>query len=197
MKTPFRLGLTGSIGMGKTTTARLFADEGIPVWEADSAVHLLYAQGGAAVAPIAALLPEAVRNGSVSREIIRGHIASDPTLLPRIEAVVHPLVAADRDHFIANATADLVVLDIPLLFEAGTEVSLDATLLVTAPAALQRLRVLARPGMTEAHLAVILARQMHDSEKRRRATHIVETLDLASSTAYVKALIRHIRAENA
>lgn len=197
MKRPFLLGLTGSIGMGKSTTAGLFRAEGVPVWDADNAVHRLYAPGGGAVPPMAALLPEAVRDGGVSRETIREHLARDPSLLPRIEALVHPLVAQDREAFIATATTDIVVLDIPLLFEKGTEGSLDATLLVTAPASLQRARVLARPGMTEAHFATLLARQMPDAEKRRRATHIVETLDLTSVTAYVRALLSHIRAENA
>ena len=194
---PYRLGLTGSIGMGKTTTAALFAAEGVPVWSADAAVHKLYAPGGLAVAPIAAAFPEMILKGRVSRETIREHLARDPSLLPRIESIVHPLVAADRAAFVAVQTAPIIVLDIPLLFENGTEADLDATLLVTAPPALQRARVLARPGMTAAHFATILARQMPDAEKRRRATHIVETLDLPSVTAYVRALIRHIRAENA
>ena len=194
---PYRLGLTGSIGMGKTTTAALFAAEGVPVWSADAAVHKLYAPGGLAVAPIAAAFPEMILKGRVSRETIREHLARDPSLLPRIESIVHPLVAADRAAFVAVQTAPIIVLDIPLLFENGTEADLDATLLVTAPPALQRARVLARPGMTAAHFATILARQMPDAEKRRRAAHIVETLDLPSVTAYVRALIRHIRAENA
>jgi dephospho-CoA kinase len=195
--TPFCLGLTGSIGMGKSTTAALFAAEGVPVWDADAAVHRLYAPGGAAVAPLAALFPDALQNGSISRDALKSLIAADPGVLPKLESVVHPLVAADRDAFIAATSSDLVVLDIPLLFENGTQTQLDATLLVTAPAGLQRARVLARPGMTAALFATILARQMPDAEKRKRATHIVETLDLPSTTAYVRALIRHIRAENA
>ena len=194
---PFKLGLTGSIGMGKSTTSGLFAAELIPVWDADAAVHRLYATGGPAVAQIAALSPAAVRDGSVSRETLREHVARDPTILPRLESIIHPLIAADRALFLAAQTAPIVVLDIPLLFENGTEAALDATLLVTAPPALQRARVLARPGMTEALFATILARQMPDAEKRRRASHIVETLDLASTTAYVKALVSFIRAANA
>lgn len=197
MKRSFKLGLTGSIGMGKSTTAALFVAEGVPLWDADAAVHRLYASGGAAVAPMATLLPAAMRDGAVSRELIRDHLAADPSLLPRIEALVHPLVAADRDRFLAQASGDLVVLDIPLLFENGTEATLDATLLVTAPASLQRARVMARPGMTEAHFQRILSRQMPDAEKRKRATHIVETLDLASTKAYIQALVRHIRDVNA
>jgi dephospho-CoA kinase len=189
----FRLGLTGSIGMGKSTTAALFAAEGVPVWDADAAVHRLYAPGGAAVAPLSALFPAALQGQAISRDTLKSLLAADPTILPRLEAVVHPLVAADRTTFLAETRADLVVFDIPLLFENGTEADLDATLLVTAPPALQRARVLARPGMTEAHFATILARQMPDAQKRKRATHIVETLDLPSTTAYVKALIAYIR----
>jgi dephospho-CoA kinase len=190
----FRLGLTGSIGMGKSTTAALFAAEGLPVWDADAAVHRLYAPGGAATAPLAALCPDARVNNAIDRAALKAWMAADPTALPQIEAIVHPLVAADRDAFLSDAKADIIVLDIPLLFEKGTETTLDATLLVTAPPVLQRQRVLARPGMTEAQFHMILARQMPDAEKRARATHILETLSLDSARAYVRALIAHIRA---
>lgn len=193
----FRLGLTGSIGMGKTATAALFADEGIPVWDADAAVHRLYATGGAAVVGIAALHPAATVSGVVDRAVLKSWIASDPNALARIEAVVHPLVAADRNAFLAKAAGDLVVLDIPLLFEKGTDATLEATLLVTAPAILQRQRVLSRPGMTEAQFDLILSRQMPDAEKRARATHILETLSEASAQAYVRALIAFIRTTHA
>jgi len=191
--TPFRLGLTGSIGMGKSTTAVMFAEAGVAVWDADAAVHRLYAKGGAAVAPMAALHPAAVIEGAVDRMALKGWIAKDPSALQQIETVVHPLVAADRAAFLARAKGDIVVLDIPLLFEKGTEQDLDATLLVTAPAVLQRARVLARPGMTEAQFSAILARQMPDAEKRGRATHIIETLSLDSARAAVLALISYIR----
>ena len=197
MKPAFKLGLTGSIGMGKSTTAALFAAEGIPVWDADAAVHRLYRAGGAAVLLIAAAFPNAVVDGTVSREVLKQDIAADPSILAKLESIVHPLVAADRAAFFTQTHSDLILLDIPLLFENGTEATLDATLLVTAPAVLQRARILARPGMTEAHFATILARQMPDAEKRRRATHVVETLDLNSTAAYVKALIAYIRGQNA
>ncbi len=190
---PFLLGLTGSIGMGKSTTAALFAAQGVPVWDADAATHRAYGKGGAAVAPIAALFPQAVREGSVSRETLREQIAADPAALARIEAVVHPIVAADRAAFIAAAATDLILLDIPLLFETGLDAQCDATLLVTAPAAMQRARVLARPGMTEAQFQTLLARQMPDAAKRAKASHILESLDLPSARAYVQALIAHIR----
>lgn len=191
--TAFRLGLTGSIGMGKSTTAAMFTDEGIPVWDADAAVHRLYARNGAAVAPIAALCPPAERDGAIDRAALKVWIAADPAALSRIEAVVHPLVAADRQAFLDGAQSDIVVLDIPLLFEKGYETEMDATLLVTAPPELQRARVLGRPGMTEAQFAAIHARQMPDREKRSRATHIIETLSLEAARAAVQALIAYIR----
>lgn len=191
--TVFRLGLTGSIGMGKSTTAGFFSAAGVPVWDADAAVHRLYASGGAAVAPIANLIPEAVTDGSVSRETLKAALSVEPSLLGKIEAIVHPLVAADRAEFLCQTVSDIAVFDIPLLFEKGSEADMDATLLVTAPAALQRSRVLSRPGMTEAQFALILSRQLPDSEKRARATHIIETLSLEAAEAAVKALIAYIR----
>lgn len=193
----FRLGLTGSIGMGKSTTAALFAAAGLPVWDADAAVHRLYAKDGLAVQPIQSICPQAIENNSVSRETLKAEIAKNSSLLAQIESIVHPLVAADRAQFLATTTADIAVLDIPLLFEKSSQHEFNATLLVTAPAALQSHRVLQRPGMTESHFQTILARQMPDAEKRRLADHIVETLDLASTQAYVTALIAHIRGQNA
>ncbi|MCE6961015.1 dephospho-CoA kinase [Cereibacter sphaeroides] len=190
---PFRLGLTGSIGMGKSTTAGFFAEAGVPVWDADAAVHRLYARGGALVAPVAALCPAAVADGAVDRAALRGWISGDPAALARLEAVVHPAVAEDRAAFIAAAASDIVVLDIPLLFETGHESEMDATLLVTAPPALQRARVLSRRTMTEAQFEAILARQLPDREKRARATHIIETLGLEAARAGVLALVAFIR----
>lgn len=193
MMRPFRLGLTGSIGMGKSTTATMLAEAGCAVWDADAAVHRLYAAGGAAVQPISALLPSAIEAGAVNRSALKAALAENLQLLHQLETIVHPLVAEDRSRFLAEATADIVVFDIPLLFEKGIEAEMDATLLVTAPPDLQRARVLARPGMTEAQLDLILSRQMPDREKRARATHIVETLSLDSTRAYVTALTAHIR----
>lgn len=191
--TAFRLGLTGSIGMGKSTTAAMFADEGLPVWDADAAVHRLYGPDGAAVPAIAALCPQAETASGIDRALLKDWITTNPRALQALESIVHPLVAADRDTFIAATRADIVVLDIPLLFEKGTEAQMDATLLCTAPPALQKARVMARGTMTEAQFQTILARQMPDAEKRARATHIVETLSLDSTRAYVRALIAHIR----
>lgn len=179
--------------MGKSTTAAFFTAAGVPVWDADAAVHRLYAAGGAAVAPIAALMPQAHIGSAIDRTALKAIIAESPSALGQLEQIVHPLVAADRADFLANACADIVVFDIPLLFERGTEADMDATLLVTAPPALQRARVLARTGMTEAQFQTILARQMPDVEKRQRATHIIETLSLVAASACVTALIAYIR----
>ncbi|MFB2595791.1 dephospho-CoA kinase [Paracoccus sp. p4-l81] len=197
--TTFRLGLTGSIGMGKSTTAAMFADAGVPVWDADAAVHRLYAPGGAAVAPLVAAFP-GLGPDAIDRDALRRLIDADPTALTRIEAIVHPLVAADRADFIARATrdgADLVVLDIPLLFETGAQDQMDAVAVVSAPADIQRARVLARPGMTPARLDMILSRQMPDAEKRARATHIIDTLTLDATRAQVHTLIAQLKARHA
>lgn len=196
MSRPFRLGLTGSIGMGKSTTAAMFAEAGVPVWDADAAVHRLYAAGGAGVAAIAALCPEAISGGAVNRTRLKDWIARDPSALRRIEAVVHPLVAADREAFLA-AAADrgepLVVLDIPLLYETGAQSGLDATLVVTVPPEVQRARVLARPGMTPEEFEMISDRQMPDAEKRARADHVIETLTLETTRRAVQDLIRELK----
>lgn len=191
----YRLGLTGSIGMGKSTTAGMFRDLGVPVWDADAAVHRLYAPGGAAVAPIAALCPEAVGSAGVDRAVLKDWIVREDGALARLESVVHPLVAQDRADFISNSTAPLVVLDIPLLFETGADV--DGVLVVSAPEDVQRTRVLARPGMTEAHLAQILARQMPDAEKRARADFVIETLDMDSTRRAVQDLVARLEAGDA
>lgn len=197
MTGPLRLGLTGSIGMGKSTTAGFFADAGVPVWDADAAVHRLYAPGAAGTEAIAALLPRAVGPKGVDREALRAGILADETLLPRIEAAIHPLVAADRAAFLADAAnAPLVVLDIPLLFETGAEGAVDRILVVTAPAEVQRARVLDRPGMTEEAFAKILARQTPDAEKRARADYIIDTSQgLEAARAAVHALVDELTRE--
>lgn len=190
---PFTLGLTGSIGMGKTTTAALFAARGVPVWDADAAVHRLYGPGGAAVGPIGDAFPAAIVDGAVSRPALKTIIAADPGALGRIESIVHPLVAADRAAFLAGATAPLVLLDIPLLFETGAEAWLDATAVVSAPVAAQRARVLARPGMTGADLDRILARQMPDAEKRGRADYVIDTTTPETAAAGVAHVLADIQ----
>jgi dephospho-CoA kinase len=170
------LGLTGSIGMGKTTTAALFREAGVPVYDADAAVHALYARGGAAVAPVEAAFPGVVVEGAIDRGRLSDRITADPAALPRLEAIVHPLLAAERTAFLASVEgADVVVLDIPLLFETHAEGLVQAVVVVSAPEAVQRARVLARPGMTEAKFEALLARQTPDAEKRRRADFVIET----------------------
>jgi dephospho-CoA kinase len=189
---PFVLGLTGSIGMGKSTTASMFAAEGIPVWDADATVHRLYAVGGAAANAIATVYPDAIQNGAVSRPALRDMIAKDPAVLDRVQSIVHPLVAADRTAFIAAQTAAIVLLDIPLLFETGTDALCDGVAVVSAPEALQRARVLARGDMTEADLDLILSRQMPDAEKRRRATWVITTEDMESTRQQVQQVLQDI-----
>lgn len=197
MSRPLVIALTGSIGMGKSTTAQMFAEHGIPVWDADAAVHRLYAPGGAAVAPVAARFPEALgADGGIDRAALRQIIARDPAALDALNAIVHPLVAADRAAFIERAAAeghDMVLVDIPLLFETGAEGLADVVVVVSAPPELQRARVLARPGMTEEHLNTILARQMPDPDKRARADHVVITDTLEHARAQVAAIVAALR----
>lgn len=185
----FRLGLTGSIGMGKSTTAAMFADRGHPVWDADDAVHRLYAQGGAGVAPVAALFPAALRDGAIDRGVLKVELARDADALSRLESVVHPLLAGDRDAFAAaHPDAPLLVFDIPLLFETGLDRQMDGTAVVSTAPETQRARVLARPGMTEDAFAMILSRQMPDADKRARARWIIPTDSLQSAVAAVDAI---------
>lgn len=198
MSRPFILGLTGSIGMGKSTAAGIFRDFGVPVWDADAAVHRLYDRGGAAVPAIAALCPEAIVAGRVDRAVLKNWIAHDPAALRQIEQAVHPLVAADRQDFLAAHAADaLVVLDIPLLFETGADGAMDAVLVMTAQPETQRRRVMARPGMTHAQFAHMLSKQMPDAEKRARADYIIETRSLDQTRAEVQALLRKLEGHHA
>lgn len=170
------LGLTGSIGMGKSTTARLFREAGAPVHDADAAVHGLYR--GAAVAPVEAAFPGVTRDGAIDRALLGPRVLGDEAAMKRLEAIVHPLVAAERDAFLARARASgarVCALDIPLLFETGAERLARAVAVVSAPFAVQKERVLARPGMTEATFAAILARQTPDAEKRERAHFVIDS----------------------
>lgn len=197
MTRPIKLGLTGSIGMGKSTTAAMFAEAGADVWDADAAVHRLYSAGGAAVLGIAAMYPDAIEADAVSRPALKSWIARDPAALPQIEALVHPLVAADRDKFYEQSAARIVVFDIPLLFENGTESTMDAVAVVSVPRNVQRDRVLARPGMTPAQLDLILARQMPDAEKRAKADFVIETLDMDSARKQIHHIVDILRAKHA
>lgn len=166
--------LTGSIGMGKSTVAGMFADAGIPVWDADAAVHRLYAPGQAGAVALAALVPDAVGPEGVDRAALTVAIRDDPALLKKIEAVIHPLVARDRDAFIAAEDAPLILCDIPLLFENGGAAKFSPIIVVSAPADVQKARVLDRPGMTADKFAFILGKQMPDAEKRARADFVIE-----------------------
>lgn len=187
-----KLGLTGSIGMGKSTTAAMFAEAGCDLWDADAAVHRLYAAGGAAVSPMQVAFPDAIRDGTVSREALKAIITEDPGALPRIEAIVHPLVAQDRAVFIAQSTADIVVLDIPLLFETGGQARVDATVVVSVPEDVQRARVLARGTMTEDQFEQIKAKQMPDAEKRARADYVIITDTVEHARAQVHSVIANV-----
>lgn len=172
------IGLTGSIGMGKSTTAAMFADEGVPVYDADAQVHILQGPGGAAVAPIEEAFPGVVKHGAVDRGELGARVLGDPVAIKRLESIVHPLLGASRAAFFEHAQAsgaDMVVLDIPLLFETGGEQRVDAVVVVSAPEALQRERVLARPGWGDERLDAVLAKQMQDTEKRARAHFVIDT----------------------
>lgn len=170
------LGLTGSIGMGKSTTAQMFRDEGVPVYDADAEVHALYR--GAAVAPIETAFPGVTDSGAIDRQKLRERVLGDPEALKRLETIVHPLVGEARDAFLRAAKKRgelVVVLDIPLLFEVGADRMVDRVLVVSAPESVQKDRVLARPGMTEAQFSAIVDKQVPDAEKRRRADAVIDT----------------------
>lgn len=189
----FRLGLTGSIGMGKSTTAALFTDAGCAVWDADAAVHRLYGPGGTAVAPMRAAFPTAIEDGAVSRARLKDIIGQNPEALKTIEQIVHPLVGEDRASFIASAAADILVFDIPLLFETGGDARMDAVAVVSAPEDVQRARVLARGTMTEAQFEAIKAKQMPDAEKRARADFVIITDTLDHARAQVQDIVTEIK----
>lgn len=193
------LGLTGSIGMGKTTTADMFRGEGVPVWDADAAVHRIYGPGGAAGGPLSQIVPEAVKqDGSVDRGALRDAIAQKPGLLDEIERVVHPLVADDRNRFLEeNVNADIVLLDIPLLFETGGQSNVDRIVVVTTDAETQKQRVMQRPGMDEVTFERLLSRQVPDSEKRAKADYVIRTDSLEDTRKSVKDLVSRLRQERA
>ena len=190
---PFVIGLTGSIGMGKSETARLFAAEGVPVFDADAAIHALYAPGGAGVAAVERAFPGTAKQGGIDRAALSRHVMDNPAALAKLEALLHPLVAASRDRFLAdNRAAPVVLFDVPLLLETGTDV--DAVVVASAPAHVQRERVLARPGMTEEKFTRLLARQMSDAQKRQQAHFVVMTdKGLDHARDQVKMILAAIR----
>lgn len=189
-------GLTGSIAMGKSETAKMFAARGIPVFDSDAAVHVLYARGGAAVEPLRTLVPEAIMENAVDRRRLAALVQAHPALLRKIESVVHPLVKDRQTEFLAEAAqqSDIAMLDIPLLFETGREKEVDIIIVVSTNPALQRERALARPGMTAEKLDFILSRQMPDAEKRARADFVIDTsVSLTETAREVDRVIARMR----
>jgi dephospho-CoA kinase len=187
------IGLTGSIGMGKSTTMQLFAEQGVPVYDADAAVHVVYA--GEAVPVVEAAFPGTTADGKVDRQKLSAKVLGSPEALKKLESIVHPMLGAHRQQFLSDAEksgAPIAVLDVPLLFETGGEKRVDAVVVVSAPADVQRARVLARENMTQEKLDAILARQTPDAEKRQRADFVVDT---SSGLDPVRARIRDILAE--
>ncbi|WP_293575062.1 dephospho-CoA kinase [Phaeobacter sp.] len=189
----FALGLTGSIGMGKSTTAQLFADEGCGIWDADAAVHRLYDVGGAAVAALAAKFPYAIVDQKIDRAALRDIISKDPSSLAQIEAIVHPLVAADRADFRASAAEEILVFDIPLLFETGGHTSMDAVACVWTDPATQRQRVMDRGTMTVEQFEQILQKQMPIEEKKSRSDYLIQTDSLDHARQQVRDILNAIR----
>jgi dephospho-CoA kinase len=195
------IGLTGSIGMGKSATAKLISAAGIPVFDSDAAVHALYARGGKAVAPIAAAFPGVVVDGAVDRQRLSGALHENPAGFALLEAIVHPLVLEEREAFLHDARqsgADLVVFDIPLLFETGSHEHVDHVLVVYAPDEIRRSRVMQRPGMTEAKLDAIIARQLDDSSKLARSDYRIETSGgLEDARRQLDVILKSIRQHGA
>lgn len=191
------VGLTGSIGMGKSTALAMFAAEGAAVWNADDAVHRLYAKGGAGVGAVGARFPSSIRGGAVDREALSRLVLDDAAALADLEAIIHPLVSADRAAFLDQAAregAELAVLDIPLLFEKSYEKYFDAVVVVSAPPDVQKARVLARPGMTDRKFRSILMKQTPDAEKRRRADHVINTgVPLEQTREQVRAVVAALK----
>lgn len=189
----FLLGLTGSIGMGKSTTAAMFADAGYAVWDADAAVHRLYSKGGAAVPLFKNAFPTSIIDGEVSRSALKEIIGSNPAALKKIEQIVHPLVGTDRAGFIANATDEIIVLDIPLLFEMGGEARVDAVACVIVGDETQTARVMARGTMTIAQFEAIKAKQLPAGDKAARADYVIPTDTIEEARAAVHSVIADIK----
>ncbi len=189
----FLLGLTGSIGMGKSTTARMFEDEGCALWDADAAVHRLYGKGGAAVPLVRDAFPMAVEDDAVSRAKLKDIIAKDVSALKVIESIVHPLVAQDRAVFVENATSDIVVLDIPLIYEMGGADRFDAVACVLTDDATQEARVMARGSMTKEQFETIRAKQLPAAEKAAMADFVINTDTMEEAREQVRAVVREIR----
>ncbi|MEM7470591.1 MAG: dephospho-CoA kinase [Pseudomonadota bacterium] len=192
--TPILIGLTGSIGMGKSTTAQIFAEYGFPIWDADAAVMRLYAKGGAAVAPMMDLVPGAILNGGISKDALKLEIKKSPDLLLKIESLVHPLVKQDRRDFAAaHQNAEMIIFDVPLLFETGAHKKVDHVVVVSTTPENQRARVLARGTMDEPTFNMIMRKQTPDAEKRAGADTVIDTATLDGARAQVHALVEQLR----
>jgi dephospho-CoA kinase len=189
----YLLGLTGSIGMGKSTTAALFAARGCLIWDADLAVHRAYNEGGDGVAEIKKIATTAIDSNSVNRDKLRTLILEDPTLLAKIEAIIHPIVQKDRQAFIASNPGSILVFDIPLLFELNSESDFDAVACVLSTFEMQKTRVMARPGMTRTHLEMIISKQLPAADKAARANYIINTATKDIARAAVDSIIKDIK----
>ncbi|XAT55962.1 dephospho-CoA kinase [Rhodobacteraceae bacterium IMCC1335] len=190
----FLLGLTGSIGMGKSTTAGFFKDAGCDVWDADAAVHRLYAEQGAAVAPLSNLFPKALIEGAISRQVLKHELQKNPDLIGQLEAIIHPLVAQDRQTFIDSAQSDILVFDIPLLFETGADAHMNAVICVTIDEEEQKKRVLERGTMNEEMFEQIKSRQWSNSQKCEKADFVILTDTLDHVHAQVDNILANLRA---
>ncbi len=192
---PLLIGITGSIGMGKSTVSQMLRDEGVPVFDADAAVRSLQGPGGALLPAIEAAFPGTTGEDGVDRAALGAQVFADPAALARLEAIVHPAVGAARVQFLADhASAPMLGMDVPLLFETGGDAAMDVVVVVSAPFDVQRERVLHRPGMTAEKFADVLARQLPDAQKRERADHIIDTGgELAQTRAAVRQLLACLR----
>lgn len=190
----FLLGLTGSIGMGKSTTAGFFKDAGCDVWDADAAVHRLYAKQGAAVAPLSNLFPKALIEGAISRQVLKHELQKNPDLIEQLEAIVHPLVTQDRQTFIDSAQSDILVFDIPLLFETGADAHMNAVICVTIDEEEQKKRVLEREMMSEKMFEQVKSRQWSNSQKCEKADFVILTDTLDHVRAQVDNILANLRA---
>ena len=194
------IGLTGSIGMGKSTVAQMFAEEGAPAFNSDDAVHALYARGGDAVAPVEAAFPGVANNGAIDRSALSARLVDNPQAIKQLEAIVHPLVRQAQTEFLQRhrqAGASAVILDIPLLFQSGGAERVDQIVVVSAPADVQKKRVMSRPGMSEEKFATLLSRQMPDAEKRARADFVIDTGGPFDATrAQVRAVLDALREQS-
>lgn len=193
MNRPLVIGLTGSIGMGKTTTSKLFKEKGIPVWSADEVVHRLYSSEEEIIESLTGIVPEAILNGAVNREILSRLIAEDKDLLPKIEGIVHPLVAKDRDAFVSQSSSSVVLVDIPLLLEGNSIDHVDVVVVVSTSKENQQERVLRRPGMTMERFELIKSKQMSETEKRKRADFVIDTTTPETAAKGVSFVLKNVK----